>query len=146
MLNQLPIRPFTAIPDGMLVMTADKLRTYSSDVKEKVLSQLSKDEQEELLYNWEFWRRTNQAPPAEFLSGEKTTWFVKAGRGFGKTRCGGEMIRYWIKQGFRYVNLIGPTADDIRDAMIEGERAVLAICPPDDRPEYLPSREQLQWP
>lgn len=154
MLNLLPIRPLTAPPDGLIAslskqlpqLTADRFRLYSPEIKNKILSELSPEEGEMLLFNWEFWRRSNQVPPEEFLSGEKTTWFVKAGRGFGKTRCGGEMIRYWVKIGFQYVNLIGPTADDIRDAMIEGESGVLAICPPDERPEYIPSRRKLQWP
>ena len=45
-----------------------------------------------------------------------------------------------------YVNLIGATADDARDIMIEGESGILAICPNSERPEYLPSKRQLKWP
>lgn len=33
-------------------------------------------------YDWPFWARTDQSPP----SGDWRTWFVMAGRGFGKTR------------------------------------------------------------
>jgi predicted phage terminase large subunit-like protein len=45
-----------------------------------------------------------------------------------------------------YVNLIGATADDARDVMIEGESGILEICPPGERPEYLPSKRRLEWP
>jgi phage terminase large subunit-like protein len=60
-----------------------------------------------------------------------------AGRGFGKTRIGAEACRAWA-QTYRYLNIIGATADDARDIMIEGESGILAICPPDERPIYQP--------
>jgi len=69
-----------------------------------------------------------------------------AGRGFGKTRTGAETTREWVKQGFRYVNLIGATADDARDIMVQGESGILSVCPPWDRPEYKPSQRKLIWP
>jgi phage terminase large subunit-like protein len=69
-----------------------------------------------------------------------------AGRGYGKTRTGAETARQWVKDGFQYVNLIGATADDARDIMVQGESGILAICPPWDRPEYKPSQRKLVWP
>lgn len=68
-----------------------------------------------------------------------------AGRGFGKTRTGAEWIRDSSKR-FQYVNIVGATADDARDIMIEGESGILAVCPPHERPEYLPSKRRLDWP
>lgn len=68
-----------------------------------------------------------------------------AGRGYGKTRIGAEMVRQWVKD-YPLVNLIGATADDARDIMIEGESGILAICPPDERPLYKPSKRRLEWP
>lgn len=44
------------------------------------------------------------------------------------------------------MNLIGATADDARDIMIEGESGILAICPRHERPRYLPSKRRLEWP
>lgn len=44
------------------------------------------------------------------------------------------------------MNLIGATADDARDIMIEGESGILAICPPSERPVYKKSDRQLDWP
>jgi phage terminase large subunit-like protein len=72
-------------------------------------------------------------------------WLILAGRGFGKTRTGGETVRQWVKTN-AFVNLIGATADDARDIMIEGESGILAICPKDERPLYVSSKRRLEWP
>ncbi len=61
------------------------------------------------------------------------------------TRIGAETTRQWVKD-FPLVNLIGATADDARDIMIEGESGILAICPPDERPIYRASKRRLEWP
>lgn len=132
--------------DISLALRADLFRQMSQAEREAFVGGLEPDEAEALLFDWRFWRRDNQAPPQEFTDGLYLTWLVMAGRGYGKTRTGAEQIRDWVKAGFRYVNLIGPTADDIRDAMIEGESGILAICPNDERPQYVPSRRQLIWP
>ncbi len=68
------------------------------------------------------------------------------GRGFGKTRTGAETVRQWVKEGHNYVNLIGATADDARDVMVQGESGILAICPKWERPEYKASQRKLVWP
>lgn len=70
---------------------------------------------------------------------------ILAGRGFGKTRTGAETVRVWAKS-FHYVNLIGPTADDAREVMIEGESGLLRICPKHERPDYQPHKRRLVWP
>ena len=88
-----------------------------------------------------FWARPNQVIPP----GDWQIWMVKAGRGFGKTRVGSETTREWIKTN-EFVNIIAPTADDARDICIEGESGILRICPPEERPKYLPSQRKLQWP
>ena len=72
-------------------------------------------------------------------------WLILAGRGFGKTRTGAETVRQWIRSN-AIVNMIGATADDARDIMIEGESGILAICPPDERPLYVASKRRLEWP
>jgi len=70
---------------------------------------------------------------------------VMAGRGFGKTRVGAEEIRRAARR-VRFPNIIGATADDARDIMIEGESGILAVCPPHERPAYQPSKRLLDWP
>lgn len=93
------------------------------------------------IYNWAATARPNQLTPP----GDWQAWLILAGRGFGKTRTGAEQVRRWAKD-YRYVNLIGATADDARDIMIDGESGILAVCPQNERPEYLPSKRQLKWP
>jgi len=72
-------------------------------------------------------------------------WFVQAGRGWGKTRTGAETVREWVRE-FSYVNLIGATADDARDIMIEGESGIMACCPRRERPVYRQNLSRLDWP
>jgi len=42
--------------------------------------------------------------------------------------------------------LIGQTAADVRDVMVEGESGLLACAPPWFRPKYEPSKRRLTWP
>lgn len=96
---------------------------------------------EALKYRWDINAREKQRlPQADFF-----IWCILAGRGFGKTRTGAETVRQWVKTN-RFVNLIGATADDARDIMIEGESGILEICPNGERPEYIPSKRKLVWP
>jgi phage terminase large subunit-like protein len=44
------------------------------------------------------------------------------------------------------VNLIGATADDARDIMIEGESGILSVCPNNERPQYKKADRKLEWP
>jgi len=96
-----------------------------------------------LLYDWPFWARPKQLPPA----GDWNTWLILAGRGFGKTRTGAEWVRDQVEtHGKRRVALVARTAADARDTMVEGESGILACCPPWFRPRYEPSRRRLTWP
>lgn len=76
-----------------------------------------------------------------------------AGRGFGKTRTGAETVRSWmcgktpLEAGrARRFALVGETAADVRDVMVEGPSGILAVHPPDFRPIYEPSKRRLTWP
>jgi phage terminase large subunit-like protein len=110
-------------------------------VQKQFLSNLTETELYHLQYDWDFWARDKQRLPI----GNFFIWVILAGRGFGKTRTGAETVRRWART-CKYVNLIGATADDARDIMIEGESGILAICPPDERPVYKKSDRKLAWP
>lgn len=106
------------------------------------LQGLSDEQAAALAYQWDGWQaRPNQVPPPD----PWRFWLVMAGRGFGKTRIGAEELRK-AAQRYEFPNLIGATADDARDIMIEGESGILAVCPPWERPTYLPSKRRLDWP
>jgi phage terminase large subunit-like protein len=79
--------------------------------------------------------------------GDWRAWLILAGRGFGKTRAGAEWVRAQIESGrCRRMILAARTVDDARDVMVEGESGILAICPPWNRPVWMPSTRMLKWP
>ena len=119
----------------------NSFRALPNSEKIKRIESLTDHEAELLLHDWSVWAREGQLAP----EGDWTYWLILAGRGFGKTRTGAEWVRQESKTS-RYVNLIGATADDARDIMIEGESGILAICPKSERPEYRPSQRKLIWP
>jgi predicted phage terminase large subunit-like protein len=111
--------------------------------RDRLLAELTEDQCLALLHDWRAWARPNQlAPPGDWI-----TWLILAGRGFGKTRTGAEYVRGEIEAGRAgRVALVGPTAADVRDVMIEGESGLLAIAPPWCRPTYQPSKRRVTWP
>jgi phage terminase large subunit-like protein len=92
--------------------------------------------------NWKFWGRPAQQIVTGFF-----IWLILAGRGWGKTRTGAqftiEMARTRPKSRGM---LIGATAADVRDVMINGDSGVLACSPPDFMPLWEPSKLRLTWP
>ena len=107
-----------------------------------ILKSLSDQELEALEHDWPWWARANQLPPP----GNWRTWLLLAGRGFGKTRSGAEAVRANVTAGRKRIALVGPTAADVRDVMIEGESGLLLIGMPGERPRYEPSKRRLTWP
>jgi phage terminase large subunit-like protein len=93
------------------------------------------------LREWREWARPDQL----IEPGDWRTWLILAGRGWGKTRTGAEWVREQARS-YPLVNIIGATADDARDIMIEGESGILNICPDHERPAYLVSKRRLEWP
>ena len=77
--------------------------------------------------------------------GEWFCWLILSGRGFGKSRTGAEWIRHKTQTCGR-LGLIGQTAADVRDVMIEGDSGILATSPPWFKPKYEPSKRRLTWP
>ena len=92
-------------------------------------------------FDWSRLARPEQRLP----TGHWRTWLILAGRGWGKTLCGAQTCRTWSKH-FPSVNIIGATADDCRDVMVEGPSGILAICPDNERPQYFPAKRSLEWP
>lgn len=88
--------------------------------------------------------RPKQRPP----EGDWQVWLIRAGRSFGKTRTGAEWIRHMAEHGPRngQYALIGETAADVRDIMLEGPSGIMTISPPWFRPTYEPSKRRLSWP
>jgi len=91
---------------------------------------------------WRDVARAEQVAP----DGDWSTWLYMAGRGSGKTRAGAEWVHEQIAAGCRRIALVGATAADVRDVMVEGESGILATARPGARPVYEPSRRRVTWP
>lgn len=131
-------------------MTAADIQALTPEQRGLWLRSLNPKERRFIQHSWAFWSRPSQRVPANNANpktedGTWTTWLIDAGRGFGKTRTGAETVRQWAKS-YRYVNLVGATADDARDIMVEGESGILAICPAHERPQYKKAERKLVWP
>lgn len=132
-----------------LPIHADDLRAMGEDL-EVILAQLPPNKAEELIYTWEFWARPQQIAP----QGDWNTWFINAGRGFGKTRAGVEWVRSKVKQGHKRIAAIAATNSDIERVMINGESGFLARCWKGDKdhkgrplgqPTWSPTKRLLTW-
>ena len=93
--------------------------------------------------DWQALARPEQLPPP----GDWSTWLILAGRGAGKTRTGAEWVRGLAEAAsVARIALVGPTAADARDTMVEGDSGLLSIAPNSSRPLYEPSKRRLTWP
>lgn len=130
----------------MIATEHARYRAYARMSKQQkiaVLQTLSDDEAIKLQYTWEAWARDNQLAPA----GDWTTWVILAGRGFGKTRSGAQWVIDQAESDPKArIALVGRTAADVRDVMVEGESGILACSPPWFMPIYQPSKRRLVWP
>jgi phage terminase large subunit-like protein len=134
------IEPARASTGRSIARIGDILK-LGLDNRSRIIGEMTPRECALLFYDWTFWARPEQAPPP----GDWIVWLILAGRGAGKTRAGAEAVRRWSND-FPIVNLIGPTADDVRDVMVLGESGILNICRKDERPRYLASAGRLEWP
>lgn len=127
---------------------AQRLAALPPEEQAAILATLTEAEQAALNADWRFWARPEQLPP----EGDWWLWTVLAGRGFGKTRTGAEFILdrsiEFHRRGHRHrVALIGRTAADCRDTMVEGESG-LAECAERRgiRLKYEPSKRRVTLP
>lgn len=132
-----------------LKLHADDLRAMGEDL-EALLLKLGPAKAEELAYTWPFWARPQQMAPA----GDWNTWFINAGRGFGKTRAGVEWVRGLVKKGYKRIAAIAATNSDIERVMINGESGFLSRCwegdktdkgVPIGKPVWSPTKRLLTW-
>jgi len=132
------------------IFTAQDLRNLPDEQVKEALSQLSSAQMEELQYDWNFWARPEQLEP----DGDWLTWYVNAGRGFGKTRAGVEWIREQVKRGKKRIAAVAATNSDILRTMVQGESGFLNCCWEGDKtykgkemgfPEWSPTKRTLSW-
>ena len=91
---------------------------------------------------WRSRARPSQLPPP----GDWLVWLITSGRGWGKTWCGSSWINEMAMTSMCRIALIGATASDTRDIMIEGDFGVLRTAPDHFRPTFEPSKRRIEWP
>lgn len=118
------------------------MSTLDDGIVESLFDEMTVEEREAAMFDWSIWRRPKQRTPA----GDWRVWLILAGRGFGKTRTGAEFIREQVETGRAgRIALVGATAADVRDTMIEGASGLLSVFPPDRRPTYEPSKRRVTF-
>lgn len=128
----------------------DKITSYLRNLRindprafASALYKMNEDEVISILYDWEIWGRDKQLEP----SGEWRFWVALGGRSSGKTRTGAEWVIKRAREGKSPIALIGQTAADVRDVMIEaGPSSIMKVSPPSFMPKYEPSKRRLTWP
>jgi phage terminase large subunit-like protein len=117
------------------------LKRLSLKKIKKLLQTCSEDELAFFNKNWTSFAHDHQCEP----DNDWRTWLILGGRGAGKTRAGAEWVRAVAADPRARIALVGETEHDVREVMIEGVSGLLAVHPPDKRPQWLPTRRRLEW-
>ncbi len=122
---------------------AQWLAGKSPEEEAAILAELSDAEKAALATDWRFKARPNQLAP----EGDWKHWVVIAGRSWGKTKAASEWILSEVRSGrASRIALVGRTAGDVREVMIEGRSGVLTLSPKNFMPKFEPSKRRLTWP
>ena len=97
----------------------------------RAIEALGPDPRETFDLAWPQWAHPGQlAPP-----GEWSTWVIKAGRGFGKTRAGAEWLAALVArhaeghEGVRLrIALVGASLEEARKVMVEGRSGLVEVA------------------
>jgi phage terminase large subunit-like protein len=104
------------------------------------------------------WDEILARPEQRTPEGDWDTWFLRAGRGFGKTRVGSQTTiatAQWAKALIdagrltseeAMIYIVGSTAADVRDVMVRGPAGILRCSPPWFPAKYEPSSRRIVWP
>jgi phage terminase large subunit-like protein len=120
---------------------------------DELLEGLTAQEIARLLDDWEFCARQDQWPPFLGANGAPwRVWMILGGRGAGKTRAGAEWVKAMAMGRPQFaltptarIALVGESAADVRDVMVEGVSGILAVHGRENRPRWESSRRRLIW-
>lgn len=130
----------------------ERLLEMDSETRAQAVQELTDDQALGLLYDWtESGRRKQQSPEGDWV-----VWLILAGRGWGKTRTGAELVVKWVEEqpwqpiddpekGFR-IALVAETKRDAREVIALGPAGILAVSRPWNKPKYEPSKGLITWP
>lgn len=121
----------------------DILSSLPKNQRIEIINQLTPEQMQYLLHDWQSLARLEQLPPDK---SNWKQWIYMGGRGTGKTRAASEMVRQWGKIPTARIALVGPTAADVRDTMVQGVSGILNVCPGNEKPDYQPSKRRIVFP
>jgi phage terminase large subunit-like protein len=147
MKRQARLAPDTPIAAWLAALPPARRRT--------ALAQLGPEHLDALDRAFEEWAHPGQLAPPTLPDGTAwSTWVIKAGRGFGKTRAGAEWLTARVAAHADRgrpvaiaplrIALVGATLDDARRVMVEGESGLLAVAA-DWIAEWRPSLGRLRF-
>jgi phage terminase large subunit-like protein len=123
-------------------LLADLLQLYEADNLDEI-DATEKLHRLRALHDFRNWARPEQREPSH---DDWRLWLILGGRGSGKSRTGAE----WVKQRIRYarrpmrVALVGPSLQETRAVMVEGDSGLLSVHEyDDDRPAFLPTKREI---
>ncbi len=117
------MKPARKLAPGIGIV--DLLKSLAPAERRRAIGLLGPQERDTLDRAWEEWAHEGQLAP----QGDWSTWVIKAGRGFGKTRAGAEWIAARIAEGGPLrIALVGATLDDARRVMVEGRSGLLEVA------------------
>lgn len=125
-----------------LMSMAERYALLPDVERAAALEAMTEEQLATLTSDWRFWARPKQTPP----DGDWSTWLLRAGRGFGKSRAGAGWTSERAMETKRWIALVARTPADARDYMIEGPSGLLRTGKPEHRPIYEPSKRRLTWP
>ncbi len=119
----------------------EKFHSLTLEEKNAFIASLSLKKRKELRYEPYFWLRDKQIVP-------DGTWrycFIKAGRGFGKTKMGAAWVKMLVeenpgKEGFMVI--VGPTHGDVSKVMVP---AIMDEFPQDQKPIYVEQKGEIRF-
>ena len=119
---------------------------------ERQIADLTDEEASTVEYDWRLNGRPSQlvpgTPGAAIQRIDWNFWLILAGRGYGKTRTGGETVREWAEDPDERILIVGPTwTDDIENTMLDGPSGLMSCYPPNGRrPVYNSSSHEIIFP
>jgi len=122
---------------------AEEFSMLDERERNRVLDKMPDKQIYALMHDWAFWARPEQLLP------EHDDWDVMfwcAGRGSGKTRPAAETVNQWAENKNWHLSLVGETAAEVRDVMIEGPSGLIATAKPWNPAVYEPSKRRVTWP
>jgi phage terminase large subunit-like protein len=129
---------------------AESIALLPKPKRSQFFQSLTESEASALRHDWGFWGRPEQLLPgsqgAAISRSDWVYWLLLAGRGFGKTRTGAETVRQWAANPGERILMIAPTANDVREIMLEGPSGLLTCYSGYPKPIYNPSRRLVSFP